>query len=123
MKVRVPDSAPGVEPVHGASRNSRPLDLRASPIARLSAGPIVLASATTVLGFAPATTPLPPKITSLDMPVLPTHTKMHSACSATCRGVSQNLPPASDASLRAFSAVLDQRATSWPARRRLRAIG
>ena len=53
MKVKVPPSAPGVEPVHGASRKSTPRARRATPIVRLSLGLMVLASTTTVPGLAP----------------------------------------------------------------------
>ncbi len=50
---------------------------------RLAEGEMVLASASTVPGFAPCMTPLDPTATSSAMRVSPTHMKTHSICSAT----------------------------------------
>jgi hypothetical protein len=54
MNVSVPPSAPGLEPVQGASRKSTPFAASARPISRLALGAMVLASATTVPRRAPS---------------------------------------------------------------------
>ncbi len=67
--------APGVEPVQGASRKWIPLAASFSPMPRLAEGEMVLASATTVPGFAPSMTPFGPVNTSSDIAVSPTQAK------------------------------------------------
>src|SRR6202035_3516752 len=123
MKVRVPPVAPGVEPVQGASKYLIPLAANFWLMARLADGEMVLQSATTVPGFAPAITPLTPTNTSSAMAVSPTQTKTHSDFSPTCLGESQAVAFSSCASCFALLAVCDHTATSCPARARLRAMG
>ena len=89
MKVRFPLSAPGVEPVQGASSISTPFRLRIAPIFRLSLGLIVLASATTVPSRPPAPTPSGPRMTVRAICVSPTQRNTQSAFSATSFGVAQ----------------------------------
>src|ERR1019366_809497 len=84
---------------------------------------IVLQSTTTDPERMPSMIPLAPRITSFDIWVSPTHRKRTSAFSATSFGVAQNLPFSAPASFWALAEVLDQRATSCPARSRLRAMG
>src|ERR1035437_8943539 len=123
MNVRLPLSAPGVDPVIGASRKSTPLALRAWPMWRLWLTAMVLQSTTTDPERMPSMMPLEPRITSFAIWVSPTHRKSTSAFSATSFGVAQNLPFSVSASFWALADVLDQTATSCPARRRLRAMG
>src|SRR5579862_9256652 len=123
IKVSVPPVAPGVEPVQGASRKCTPLAVSLAPILRLALGEMVEASAITLPACAPSMAPPGPRITSSDMAVSPTHTNVHSACAATCLGVSQKVPFSAAASSLALAAVFDHSATWCPARNKLRAIG
>src|SRR5581483_2717020 len=111
MKVRVALMAPGVEPVQGISRNWIPLDLSFSPMVRLAAGEMVLASAAMASDLAPAMTPSGPVKTCSDMRVSPTQAKTMSDCSATSFGVVHAVAFSSEASCFALLAVYDQTAT------------
>src|ERR1017187_9409189 len=92
-------------------------------MARLWLMAMVLQSTTTDPLRTPSTTPLGPRMTSFAMAVSPTQRNRTSAFSATSFGVAQNLPFSVSASFWALAEVLDQTATSCPARRRLRAMG
>ena len=79
MKVRVPFSAPGVEPVQGASRKSMPLLAKRVADARgWRSGEMVLASTTTAPGLRAFDDAVGPRMTLRDMAVLPTHRNTHS---------------------------------------------
>src|ERR1035441_5718534 len=92
-------------------------------MARLWLMAMVLQSTTTDPPRTPSTIPLAPRMTSFAMAVSPTQRNRTSAFSATSFGVAQNLPFSVSASFWALAEVLDQTATSCPARRRLRAMG
>src|ERR1035441_6826971 len=92
-------------------------------MARLWVMAMVLQSTTTDPARTPSTIPLGPRMTSFTMAVSPTQRNRTSAFSATSFGVAQNLPFSVLASFWALAEVLDQTATSCPARRRLRAMG
>ncbi len=107
----MPFSAPGFDPVHGASRNLIPKAASSVPISRLMLGDIVLASTTTVPGLALFAMPFSPVITLRDMSESPTQRKMQSDCAPTSAGVAQTTPSPFFAISVAFAAVCDQRAT------------
>jgi hypothetical protein len=70
--VSVPFSAPGFEPVQGASKKWAPLAANIAPISTLSAGDTVLQSAVTLLGRMPSSSPALPVLTSRAIAVVPT---------------------------------------------------
>ena len=72
MNVSVAPSAPPFDPVQGASRKSAPLAANAAPICLLTVGEIVLQSAVTLPGRAPARMPFGPSATERDISGSPT---------------------------------------------------
>ena len=87
MNVSVPPSAPGFDPVHGASRKWKPLFASFEPIARLDDGETVLASTTTAPAFAPCAIPFSPRMRFSDIALSPTQRNTHSASARRlCRG-------------------------------------
>src|SRR5262245_60458320 len=115
MKVRVPPSAPGFEPVQGASRKSMPFLASAVAILRLADGETVLASTTTDPGFAVWMMPSEPRMAFSDISVSPTHKNMQSDFAPTSAGVAHAVPFPLAANSVALEAVCDHNDTSCPA--------
>src|SRR5437588_736637 len=111
MKVSVPASAPGFEPVQGASKNGIPILESSSWIRRETVGATVLASTTMVPGLAPLQIPSGPRIAFSDISESPTQRKTTSDCEPTSAGVLQATPSPVAASSAALPGVWDQSAT------------
>ena len=124
IKVRVPPLAPGVEPVQGASRKSTPLAFKRLSDLAARAG----ADGAGIGYHRSGPRAVDDAVGSQDD--LLRHGGIADAeedavgVLGHLRGVyRRSVPFSSAASLRALSEVLDHSATSWPARKRLRAIG
>ncbi len=72
MNVSVPFSAPGFDPVQGASRKCAPLAANAEPISRLTAGAMVLQSAMIAPVRTPSSKPSRPMVMCRAMSLSPT---------------------------------------------------